>query len=132
MFGGINMKEIDRQSNIQNEIKKILKEVNYIYQGFYNFKLQVVNAYIDRYCIIDEFEEFDYGSQDFDNCLEFLENKLKKVFNDDNLYLEEEVKGRWNIVLQKGYKMKKEKFNQKEYVNEYKRKNLINYQPMKD
>lgn len=99
MFGGINMKEIDRQSNIQNEIKKILKEVNYIYQGFYNFKLQVVNSYIDRYCIIDEFEEFDYGSQDFDNCLEFLENKLKKVFNDDNLYLEEEVKGRWNIVL---------------------------------
>ena len=93
------MKEIERQNKIQEKIKKILKEANYIYQGFYKFKLQTVNAYIDRYCIIDEYEEFDYGSQDFDNCLDFLQDKLRNAFNDNDLYLEEEVKGRWNIVL---------------------------------
>lgn len=93
------MKEIERQNEIQRKIKRILKKANYIYQGFYDFKLQIVNAYIDRYCIVDTFEEFDYGSQDFENCLDFLQDSLKEVFNSDNLYLEEEVKGRWHIVV---------------------------------
>lgn len=79
-----------------DKIKKILKEMNYIYQGFYDFTLQEEDG---KYYIIDKFEEFDYGSQDFDNCLEFLENKLKKIFNNKNLYLEEEFIGRWIIVL---------------------------------
>lgn len=93
------MKELERQNEIQKKVRGILKKANCVYQGFYKFKLQVVNAYIDRYCIVDEFEEFDYGSQDFDNCLDFLQDELRKVFNDNTLYLEEEVKGRWNLVL---------------------------------
>lgn len=93
------MIELEGQNEIQKAIKKIIKEANYIYQGFYNFKLQVVHAFIDRYCIVDEFEKFDYGSHDFDNCLDFLQNELKKVFNDNKIHLEKEVNGIWHIVF---------------------------------
>ena len=93
------MKEIERQEKIQKEIKKILNRANYTYQGFYKFKLQIVNAYIDRYCIVDELGEFDDGSQDFDNCLEFFEQELRRIFKDNSIHLEKESKGRWDIYL---------------------------------
>lgn len=81
---------------MENQIKEILKKYNYIYQGFYNLKVQKQgeNCYI-----VDEFEEFYYGSQDFDNLLEDLTADLKKLFRNDSLYLECECPGRWVIAF---------------------------------
>lgn len=81
---------------MESKIIEILKKHNYTYRGFYNLALQKDG---EKYIIVDEFEEFYYGSQDFDNLLEFLTSDLRKLFKDDELYLECECPGRWEIVL---------------------------------
>lgn len=81
---------------METKITEILKKYNYIYQGFYN--LRVEKHGID-YVIIDDFEEFYYGSHDFDNLLEDLTSDLKKIFKKDSLYLDCECPGRWEIAF---------------------------------
>lgn len=80
---------------METRIKEILKKYNYTYQGFYNLEVQKQG---ESYFIIDEFEEFYYGSQDFDNLLEDLTEDLKKLFKNDSLYLECECLRRWVIA----------------------------------
>ncbi len=81
---------------METKIKEILKKYNYTYQGFYNL---IVQKHGESYIIVDEFEEFYYGSQDFDNLLEDLTSDLKKLFENDSLYLECECPGRWEIAF---------------------------------
>ncbi len=81
---------------MESRIIEILKKYNYTYQGFYDLVLQRNG---ESYIIVDEFENFYYGGQDFDNALEFLTSDLRKLFKDDELFLECECPGRWEIVL---------------------------------
>ncbi len=80
---------------MEAKIIEILIKYNNIYQGFYHLTLQRRDK---EYIIVDEFEEFYYGSQDFDNLLEDLTEDLKKLFKNDSLYLECECPGRWVVV----------------------------------
>ncbi|MBO5475558.1 MAG: hypothetical protein J5982_03510 [Bacilli bacterium] len=81
---------------MEAKIIELLIKYNNIYQGFYHLTLQRNGK---NYIIVDDFEEFYYGSQDFDNLLEDLTSDLKKLFKNDSLYLECECPGRWGIAL---------------------------------
>lgn len=85
------MKIIEKQAH---DIRDLLKLLNNTYQSFYNFEFKKVD---DRLIIIDSFEEFYYGSQDFLNIIEDLENNLRKILNDENIYLDCDCPGRWII-----------------------------------
>lgn len=69
--------------------------MNYTYMTFYNFILLEQN---NKLYIVDELENFYYDSQDFDNCLENMTNKIKNIVKDQELYLECEIRGRYEIV----------------------------------
>ncbi len=84
--------------NIKENLLKELKRFNYIYQSFYNFHLLEHDNHL---YVVDDFEEFYYGGQDFDNCLEDMESSFKRIINDNELYLECEIIGRWEIVSNK-------------------------------
>ena len=84
--------------HIKDRIIEKLKNMNNTYQGFYNFHLVEED---NKFYIVDENEEFYYGGQDFDNCLESIEESLKTILNDKALYLECEIPARWIIVSDK-------------------------------
>lgn len=76
------------------DIRKLLKILNNTHQYFYNFELKRLDG---KLIIIDSFEEFYYGSQDFLNVIEILEDNLRRIFDDQNIYLDCDCPGKWII-----------------------------------
>jgi len=91
----IGKKKLDE---VKDEFVKELKILNDTYQGYYHFTLLEQN---NRIYVVDEFENFYYGGQDFDNCLEDMTERFQKILNDKDLYLDCEIPARWEIASYK-------------------------------
>ena len=83
-------------TNQIEELRRKLESINEREEGIFDFTLvEGKDCYLT---IIDETEEFYYGGFAFDRILDELEDFIRELFGNKNLYLDCVCPGRWIIV----------------------------------